>query len=114
MAENSLTEILKNKNLKEVKAEVVTLENEGDFISGKLVAKDESSKYGENFVYTIKDDSGSLKVIFGNSVMNSGMSSVKIDDDVLIERTKDKPTDKGNALKTYKVYSEGKKEEPAQ
>ncbi len=67
MVENSLTEILKNKNLKEVKAEVVTLDNEGDFISGELVARDESNKFGENFCYSIKEeDSGVLKVIFGN------------------------------------------------
>lgn len=110
MVENSLTEILKNKNLKEVKAEIVTLDNEGDFISGTLVAKDESNKYGDNFCYSIKEESGILKVIFGNPVMNSGMASIKKGDFVAIERTKDKPTDKGNPLKTYKIYSQEKEE----
>lgn len=104
MAENkALMEILKEKGAKQAKAEVLNLEV-GDNLHGELLAVDESTKFGKNWCYTVKDDSGDNQVIFGNPVMNGGMAGAKIGDWVAIERIEDKPTDKGNPLKQYNVY----------
>lgn len=100
----------------------------GDQVSGTYVEKKQvNTKYGLNWLYTIKADEGffhALKEdktledeqtdlvagdfvqIFGKKIFDSAMNRIKPGQKVALRLTEEKPVDKG-IMKIIKVYSTG-------
>jgi hypothetical protein len=85
--------------------EVVKLEP-GESITGKLVDKSISHKYNDCGIYKLKQDDNPVpKVILGSKQLDRVMAAIEVDTLVKIVFEGTTPSDKGNAMKVFKVYT---------
>ena len=77
----------------------------GQSIEGIVMAIEDSNKF-ENKIYRIKvKNDDVLKVLFGTTVLNRQMATIKEGTEVKIERKPDGQSKNGNPIQIYKVYS---------
>lgn len=86
--------------------EVVKLEP-GDSISGRLIDKSISPKYNDCGIYKLMRDDGSRvpKVVLGSKQLDRLMAGIEVGQDVLIVFEGTQPSDKGNPMKVFRVYT---------
>lgn len=85
--------------------EVVKLEP-GNSISGLLIDKSTSSKYNNCGIYKLNvNDDPVPKVILGSKQLDRLMVTVDVGQEIKIVFTGTQPSDKGNPMKIFKVYT---------
>lgn len=89
---------------KKIESVVLRLDNEGDYIEGTLVSK-EAGDFN-NKKYKIKKEDGSLVTLFGTTMLDDLMSTVKIDQQIKIVNTGEKESKKKgqNPMRLFDVY----------
>ena len=68
---------------KEINPEVWTYENDGDFVEGFVVNKEDNVGKNESWMYSIETPEG-VKSVWGSAVLDARMTFVKIGDKVKI------------------------------
>ena len=80
-------------------------EEEGDEIVGTLVDKDpEGGKHGSG-LYTVEDDDGTQRIVFGTMVLNDRLNNVDLGSDVKIVFKGEEQAASGNNYKDFDVFT---------
>jgi len=109
--QTNLEEKEKNEKKKFVKdtppeddGEVIKLKVD-ETIRGLLTDKYPSTKYKGKQIYKIKvKDDNVVKVIIGTTILDRWMKNKKLNEEVMIKRLKDIPTDKAQDMQDYETY----------
>jgi hypothetical protein len=85
--------------------EVIKMEP-GDSIKGLLINKSISHKYNDCGIYKIKEDEISVpKIILGSKQLDRIMNEIDVNTEVKIVFEGTQPSDKGNPMKIFKVFT---------
>lgn len=69
---------IKNMAYKEINPELWTYENDGDFIEGVLVAKENEVGENKSWMYNIETSEGQVKNVWGSAILDSRMKFVNV------------------------------------
>jgi len=102
-------EVKGNSDVKDwdlIESDVFKFENENDSLEGVLRKIEPSSEHPETNVYTIEQDDGKLKIVFGTMILDSRMSMIPIGSEVKIvfKGTKEATKKGHNDTKLFDVY----------
>jgi hypothetical protein len=73
---------------------------------GTLISKDLSRKYNTGIYKIQSDDGGPPQVLIGSKMLDRIMDQIEIGTRVKIQRLPDTPTDKGNPMHVFKVFTQ--------
>jgi hypothetical protein len=112
LAVNKIKEMkqkLLNDGWKEHKDSELQRLEQGDALSGLLIEKSKSQKYNDCGIYqiSVKDDPVP-KVILGSKQLDKIMASIDVGTRITIIFKGTKPSDKGNPMKVFEVYTRDK------
>ena len=77
----------------------------GETIAGLLLDKYPSTKYTGKQIYKIKvKDDDTPKVILGTTILDKWMKNKNVNEEIMIKRLPDIPTDKAQPMQDYETY----------